>query len=644
MGGLHLRPWEPEETVGSIWHRLVGGRAAEPGHPRAAVTLESMRARMGLLHRGLGGDHGFDFRAAAAEKAAHRRGLLARIGHAQERTTAPRLDSEALHVPVRIDCFAETGDNAALYLWLAAWAALDRLPPENVADPLRNDLARLARVRAVTAEILAAAPGLAGRHWRLADLILAGRKVAALPADESAVEEVVRALLGSASPLSPRAQDLMTAIETGHLDGVVAPSGYKPFRPPPLWPDFRPGGDAGDGAAEHAETGQASAKAGDDAAKKARRNKSRQAGRRDSFILNRFETIKTWAESLDLNRKVDDDDVDNARKAAGDQDDFTLSGVDNKPATRLAFDLDLAPQDVDRVRLAEGRLLPEWDYRRSVHLPEHVRILSTQVAGEEPAPEPTPQRRRRIEAVRRQFEALMPQRAPQMGEDEGDDIDTDAAVRLFADRAAGHSGPARLFRRLVDQTRDLSVATLLDASRSTESIVEERPVIAIAREALLALGHGLQQTGDNHAVYAFSSLRRDKVFVSLLKGFDEPMGPAIESRIAATRPGFYTRMGAAIRHTTAELLKRGSLRRLLLVITDGKPNDLDYYEGRYGVEDTRKAVQEARMAGLAVFAIAIDRKAESYIPYIFGRSGYAIVSHPARLAEALPSIYRHLLT
>ena len=82
----------------------------------------------------------------------------------------------------------------------------------------------------------------------------------------------------------------------------------------------------------------------------------------------------------------------------------------------------------------------------------------------------------------------------------------------------------------------------------------------------------------------------------------------------------------------------------MLIITDGKPNDLDYYEGRYGIEDTRKAVVEARLAGLAVFAIAIDRKAESYIPHIFGQNGYAIVSHPARLAEAMPQIFRHLVS
>ena len=122
------------------------------------------------------------------------------------------------------------------------------------------------------------------------------------------------------------------------------------------------------------------------------------------------------------------------------------------------------------------------------------------------------------------------------------------------------------------------------------------------------------------------------------------MGPDVLDRILALRPGHYTRLGAAVRQATVDLRKQAALRRLLLVVTDGKPNDIDHYEGRHGIEDTRRAVLEARMAGLAVFAITIDRRAEAYVPHIFGRNGFHIVSHPARLAEALPGIYRHLVS
>jgi nitric oxide reductase NorD protein len=103
-------------------------------------------------------------------------------------------------------------------------------------------------------------------------------------------------------------------------------------------------------------------------------------------------------------------------------------------------------------------------------------------------------------------------------------------------------------------------------------------------------------------------------------------------------------MGAGIRHVTHELGKRPNRNRLLLVITDGKPNDTDHYEGRFGLEDTRKAVLEARREEIAVFGVTIDDTAQQYFPYLFGRGSYSIVGHPARLAAALPGIYRQLIS
>lgn len=122
------------------------------------------------------------------------------------------------------------------------------------------------------------------------------------------------------------------------------------------------------------------------------------------------------------------------------------------------------------------------------------------------------------------------------------------------------------------------------------------------------------------------------------------MGEKVIRRIGALKPGYYTRIGAAIRHAAAKLSERPNRQKLLLVLTDGKPNDVDHYEGRFGIEDTRKAVLEARRLGLAVFGVTVDREAQSYFPAIFGTGGYAIVSRIARLPAALPAIYRSLIS
>ena len=191
-------------------------------------------------------------------------------------------------------------------------------------------------------------------------------------------------------------------------------------------------------------------------------------------------------------------------------------------------------------------------------------------------------------------------------------------------------------------SRDLSIAVLLDASLSTDAWLQERRVLDVEKSALLALTHGLSACGDEHAIFTFTSRRRTFVSVSTIKDFDELLGPKVVRRIQAIKPGQYTRIGAAVRHVTAKLMQRPHRHRLLVVITDGKPNDIDQYEGRYGIEDTRMAIREGRKAGLCVFGVTVDAHAREYFPYIFGRGAYAIFPNVDRLPVALPAIYRQV--
>jgi nitric oxide reductase NorD protein len=250
--------------------------------------------------------------------------------------------------------------------------------------------------------------------------------------------------------------------------------------------------------------------------------------------------------------------------------------------------------------------------------------------------------RRRIRQVRRQFEALRPKRRLMYAERDGCDVDLSALVRDVADRQAGASGSERVFVDARATSRDLSIAVLLDASLSTDAWLQEQRVLDVEKGALLALTHGLSTCGDEHAIFAFTSRRRTFVSVATIKAFDEPLGAKVIRRIQAIKPGQYTRIGAAVRHVTAKLKARPHRRRLLMVLTDGKPNDIDQYEGRYGLEDTRMAIREARKTGLRVFGVTVDAHAREYFPYIFGRAAYAIFPSIDRLPAALPAIYRHV--
>ena len=643
--------FEPEELVGSLWHRLIGDAGNAPHFESEAAYLDDWRRRLQVFFHGLGGDGGVEIKATGQRQAGHRRSFLGRIGHASTAVPQARFDGDSLYLPDVLDVLPDRRLNGRLYQWLAAYVAVagDRTPPV-ACDPLRSDLEFVRFAIRLSEQVRARYPGLDVLYEDLKPALLAVRPVRRLPEKEAAVEAVVRALLGEAVPDDGLARAMLAAVHDRHasLEEFTADAGYKPFLPLILWGEIVPRTVSGKVQRDTVDMGgdHTGKDEEDNRVRRARRKKSDQIERDDPMVLARFEAVLSWAEMMNINRAVDDEDEENAKRAADDSDEIGLANISKKAATRLKFDLDLSPEDAEHERLAAKYTYQEWDYRRAVYHRDHCRVL----AGRAPLPDsgtpwqPGRQGRRRIRAVRRQFEALRPKREILRRQVDGPDIDVDALIRAACDLAATGEGSNRIYTCSRAQARDLAVAVLIDTSRSSQSWVEGYQVLDISKEALAALAAGLSSAGDDNAIYSFSSLRRERVNVLTVKGFDEPLSTAVLARISALKPGFYTRLGAAIRHVAARLCERGNEKRLLLVISDGKPNDLDHYEGRYGVEDTAMAVREARRAGLAVYGITIDKKAQAYFPHVFGRNAYSIVRHPGHLTRALPQIYRHLVT
>ena len=167
-------------------------------------------------------------------------------------------------------------------------------------------------------------------------------------------------------------------------------------------------------------------------------------------------------------------------------------------------------------------------------------------------------------------------------------------------------------------------------------------MIDVIRDSLLLFAEALSAAGDSFGLYGFSSIRRQEVRFQVLKDFGERYDDSTRGRILAIRPGYYTRMGAAIRQSSRILLQQPAARRLLLIISDGKPNDLDHYEGRHGIEDTRQAILEARRDGLLPFCLTVDREAGDYLPHLFGHRGYVVVQQAQMLPSVLTRLYAHL--
>ncbi|MGH1466237.1 MAG: nitric oxide reductase activation protein NorD [Cognatishimia sp.] len=620
-----LNLFEPEETVGNAWHDIASRIASDQRFEQAAIQLPQIRTSLAVLFRALGGAAGVDIAEAPASKALHRTRLRLAFGSGGETVTSATYDGERLRLPPVIDCFADPSLNKAAYMWLTASAALTDVSQLDL--PMADQARDCAQIRAniqASDRVFKNCPGLREVYGHLCSGILEQRVTATLPPAEAAMERAVRDQLnGSAAPIEISATS----------------RGYRPFAPVPIWLDFRP-----TVASKHnpdaAQEKSSAPGVPTTTRKMGERRDLDQANRKDSFIVHRFESILSWVESMNINRSVDDDDDENAKKAAEDQDSVTLSRHDRKAATRLRLHLDLSPIEAEHERLAGKFTYPEWNHRSRSYMQDHVRVLEAPVqsdANNKFTPDP-----RRIAEVRRQFVALRPRRILTPRQIDGQELDLDAVIAARADLQATGRGSDRIYMASRQIERDLSVAVLMDTSRSTEAAIGETCVIDVARDALAALATGIDASGDRLGIWGFSSLKRNRVFLSKCKGFDDPMSAKVTENICALRPGHYTRLGAAIRHSAMRLADESSSRRLLLVLTDGKPNDLDHYEGQHGIEDSHMAVREARRMGLTVHGIVVDEDGQDWFARIFGKGGFTLLPNPNRLTRALPEIYRVL--
>jgi nitric oxide reductase NorD protein len=281
---------------------------------------------------------------------------------------------------------------------------------------------------------------------------------------------------------------------------------------------------------------------------------------------------------------------------------------------------------------------PEWDCRIEGyrHPGATLRVLVAPAGAQRWVDDTLEQHRSLLGVISNRFAALRPRRMRRRRQSDGDDIDIEACVEDLANRRAGWPMAQDLYCSQQRSRRDMAILLLIDVSGSTDGwIANQRRVIDVEREALLLVCIALAAMGEPFAVQAFSGNGPHGVSLWDIKRFDEPYGPAVALRIAALEPDQYTRTGAALRHASATLMREGATHRLLLLLSDGKPNDCDIYEGRYGIEDTRQAVAEAKLQGLSPFCLTVDRQAASYLPTLFGAQHYALLSTPVALPTVL---------
>ena len=286
-------------------------------------------------------------------------------------------------------------------------------------------------------------------------------------------------------------------------------------------------------------------------------------------------------------------------------------------------------------------LYDEWDYRRQTYRRNWcvLRELETHPVYDDFTDRTLERYRPLVGEIRKHFEALRGEDKILKGQPVGDDIDLDALVTALADIQTGVEITDRLYTQMRKQERDLAVLFMVDVSGSTKGWINDAE-----RESLVLLCEALEILGDQYAIYGFSGMTRNRCEVYKIKTFQEPYDRDVRARISGLRPQDYTRMGVVIRHLSSILNSIEARTRILITLSDGKPDDYDGYRGEYGIEDTRQALLEARHSGIHPFCITIDTEAGDYLPHMYGHASFVVVDQVRKLPLKVADIYRRLTT
>jgi len=607
-----------EELVGSTWHRFITKRA-DRHYPEAIVYLDEVRHTAGIFFRALGGEGGLRVENATDSDVHAKRSLLQRIAGTGDKTQYAWRDEETLRLPESIALFPSKQLNIDLYLWLTALSVVS----VEQGDWITKNQHRTA----ITLEIW---PGLKGRYQDLLNAHLLQRPDPSdLSSDEAKQERAICSALMNIS--------INVSLEYAKRPPQPVPLWLHPFPPTIEFTSSKPVQDPDIPDVNQNKKDQKKQQ------KRKQANRTDMPEGNDGLMSFRLESLWSWGEYSKVDRTSTEDDDDDAMQTAEDMDNITVAQDSQTTSSKIKLDLDLPASQYDDTVLGEGIAIDEWDYKKQQLQKDHCRIIPM-IARDADSIDLPERLKSQARKIRRQFEILRPQRHWLSRQSEGPEIDLENYINFLTDRKHGHvNSDTPVYRDLRNQSRDLSCMVLADLSLSTDAHINNSSrVVDVIRDALYLFSEALSVTGDRFALHGFSSRNRNHVRFYTIKGFDDNYNNDVSGHINAIRPGYYTRMGTAIRYASQLLEKEASSQKLLLIITDGKPNDLDKYEGRYGIEDTRQAILEAERKGLQPFCVTIDEKAEDYLPYLFGKNAYVLIKNAAELPTKLPLLYLRL--
>lgn len=224
---------------------------------------------------------------------------------------------------------------------------------------------------------------------------------------------------------------------------------------------------------------------------------------------------------------------------------------------------------------------------------------------------------------------------------QGEEFDIDAITDLYVDVQSGHTPSEKIYLSNRKKEKDLSILMLLDTSLSSDGYAADNKVIDVEKQVSILFGEILNEFNVDFSIDSFFSKTRNHTTYTTIKGFDEDWNKA-KLKVGAIQPEGYTRIGTAIRHSGALLDKRNTKNKWLILISDGKPNDYDKYEGKYGINDVKQALRELNQRQINSYALAIEAQAKYYLPQMFGQNHYQILTTPVELIQSLVKLYEKI--
>ena len=310
------------------------------------------------------------------------------------------------------------------------------------------------------------------------------------------------------------------------------------------------------------------------------------------------------------------------------------------------FEEERRPESEEEQEGLPPRHYPEWDYKSKTFRPNWVSLYETlHPAGDAAHIDELLARHSALaKRLKQIMDLLKPQQYVRVRyQEEGSELDLDVAIRSLIDFRAGCNPDPRINMSHRTDGRDVAVTLLIDLSESINQTPEgcNQTILELSQEAVALLGWAIETLGDEFAIAGFSSNTRHEVRYQHIKGFSEHWGDEVKGRLAAIKAGYSTRMGAALRHSGHYLSARKADKKLLLVLTDGEPSDIDEPDEKALIHDARKAVQELDQEGIYTYCINLDPHADEYVTDIFGNQ-FTVIDRVERLPEKLPQLFMSL--